>query len=137
MPKDIFYAILKLVSGEEILSKVCAFVEDDDVLVVLDYPIIVNIIMEPKNKVPIVKVVPWVALTTDTTFVIKRENIITMTEVKDKNIIKIHTQYVNDIDNTSSNSTIQPKTNYVRNINEARKSLEKIYKSEAAHTNFD
>ena len=32
MTTDIFYAIIKLVSGEELLSKVCAFVENENMI---------------------------------------------------------------------------------------------------------
>ena len=47
MTKDIFYAILKLVSGEEIISKVCAFIENEEILIVLDHPITVNMMRVP------------------------------------------------------------------------------------------
>ena len=34
-----FYAIIKLISGEEILSKVCPCDEDDRIVLILDNPI--------------------------------------------------------------------------------------------------
>lgn len=139
MTSDLFYAILKLVSGEELLAKVCAFIENDEVLVVLDNPITVNFINNPKTKNPMVKVNPWISLTTETTHIINRKNIITMTEVKDEQLVDIHERYVNEMTSTSNSmfgNSIK-STSHVVNINDARKSLEKLYKSQESPSNFE
>ena len=135
MIKDVFYAIVKLVSGEEILSKVCAFEEDDEILIVLDNPIIVNLMVNPKSKLPLVKVSPWINLSTDTTHIIRRNHVITMTEVKDENMVRIHNQYVNDLN--PSSKTSNSNRGSIININDARKSLEELYNSKESHSNFD
>lgn len=137
MTTDVFYAILKLVSGEELLAKVCAFEEEGEVFIVLDTPIIVNIMMNPKSKSPIVKVVPWVSLSTDNTHIIKREHVITMTEVKDASIVKIHNQYVNDISNIPNINSFSKNTDYVKSVIEAKRTLEELYNSKESHSNFE
>jgi hypothetical protein len=139
MTSDLFYAILKLVSGEEILAKVCAFIENDEVLVVLDNPITVNFIVNHKSKVPMVKVNPWITLTSDTTHIIKRKDIITMTEVKDEQLVDIHERYVEEISTTSKNvfDSLTRSIGQVVNINDARKALEELYKSQESHSSFE
>ena len=124
-----FYAVIKLVSGEEIFSKVCAFEENQEVLLVLDHPIFVETSFSQKLGVPIAKVNPWINLTDETTFIIKRNTIITMTESKDNMLIKMHNRYVKEQNKTSNQSQISPNMGYISSIAEARVSLEKLYLS--------
>ena len=124
-----FYAVLKLISGEEIFSKVCAFTEDDEVLVVLDNPIFVETTFIPKLNAPVVKVNPWISLTEETTFIIKRNMIITMNETKDSKLIKMHKRYTKEQNKITNQSTITSNMGYVSSIADARVSLEKLYRS--------
>jgi hypothetical protein len=124
-----FYAVLKLVSGEEIFSKVCAFEENDNVLIVLDNPIFVQTTFVPKLGVPVAKVNPWLNLTDDTTFIINREKIITMTEVTDNVMIRMHKRYVKEQNKSSNQTQISPNMGYISSISDARVSLEKLYNS--------
>jgi len=134
MTTDIFYAILKLVSGEEIISKVCAFIENDEVLIVLDSPIVVNMMQSLNIKVPLIKVEPWMSLTDSQTHIINRKNIITMNEIKDKSLIKIHQQYLRDKDKKTNETNITPGMGYISSIKTAREQLEKLYQSQDAHS---
>jgi len=137
MTNDIFYAIVKLVSGEELLSKVGSFLENDEVLVVLDHPIIVELLMNTRMKSPVVKVQPWIQLSTQTTYVINRDKILTMTEIKEPNLIEIHEKYVSGLNSTSKHSKISPEMGYVSSVKEARRTLEEIYQRKEANSNFD
>lgn len=143
MTNDVFYAILKLVSGEEILSKVCAFEENEDIMIVLDNPIIVNIFSNQSLKFPLIKVEPWVSLSNENIFIIKRSNVMTMTEVKDNNLIEIHEKYVKNIESEKQNLkdtkdiVINSNMGYVRKVNEAREIFERLYQSKETPTNFD
>lgn len=124
-----FYAVLKLISGEEIFSKVCAFVEEDEVLVVLDNPIFVETTFIPKLNAPVARVNPWISLTEETTFIIKRNMIITMTETKDSNLIKMHKRYIKEQNKITNQSTITSNMGYIASIADARVSLENLYRS--------
>ena len=124
-----FYAVIKLVSGEEIFSKVCAFEENDDVLLVLDHPVFVETTFVPKLGVPVAKVNPWINLTEETTFIINRDKVITMTEIKDGVMIKMHRRYVKEQNKSSNQTMITPNMGYISSISDARVSLEKIYNS--------
>jgi hypothetical protein len=130
-----FYATIKLVSGEEIFSNVCAFEENDNVLLVLNHPILVETVFVPKLGVPIAKVNPWLSLTTDTTFIIERSKIITMTEIKDPVMIKMHNRYVREQTKSTNKTEISPNMGYVSSIAEARVSLEKLYNSSTTSNN--
>jgi hypothetical protein len=124
-----FYALIKLVSGEEIFSKVCAFEENNEVLVVLDHPIFIEE-MGHSNKLnsPIIKINPWISSTEETTFIISRDKIIMMTEIKDDRYIKMFNRYIREKNKVSNQTKITPNMGYITSIAEARDSLEKIYK---------
>ena len=124
-----FYAVIKLVSGEEIFSKICAFDENNDVMLVLDHPVFVQTTFVPKLGVPVAKVHPWINLTDETTFIINRDKIITMTEVKDPVMIKMHRRYVREQNKSTNQTQISPNMGYVASIADARVSLEKLYRS--------
>ena len=127
-----FYAVIKLVSGEELFSKVCAFEENEEVLVVLDHPVFVETTFSQKLGAPIAKINPWINLTQETTFIINRDKMITMTEVKDNVLIKMHTRYIKEQNKSSNQTQISPNMGYITSIPEARVSLEKLYRSNSA-----
>lgn len=137
MTTDLFYAILKLVTGEEILAKVCAFIENDEILIVMDNPILVSLINSPSTKNPIVKVYPWMALSTETTHIIRRKDIVTMTEVKDLSIVKVHERYVNQMNSKDSVEPNVKPSSQIIHLDDARKMLEKLYKSQEPHSHPD
>ena len=137
MTNDIFYAILKLVSGEELISKVCAFIENNEVLIVLDSPIIVNIMNVPNIKTPLVKVEPWLSLSESETHIINRKYVITMNEIKDLSLIRIHQQYLHNTNKKTNQTNITPGMGYVSSIKDARISLEELYQSQDSHSKFE
>jgi hypothetical protein len=124
-----FYAILKLISGEEILSKVCPCDEDDRIILILDDPIIMESILIRKLEMTTIKVTPWIKFSSNRMFVMDMKNVITMTEVDDEDLIQIHQKYVREKNKKSNKTEITPKMGYLSSVDDARKSLEKIYKS--------
>ena len=124
-----FYAILKLISGEEILSKVCPCDEDDRIILILDDPIVMESILIRKLEITTIKVTPWIKFSNNRMFVMDIKNVITMTEVDDEDLIQIHQKYVREKNKKSNKTEITPKMGYLASVDDARKSLEKIYKS--------
>ncbi len=124
-----FYAIIKLVSGEEILSKVCPCDEDDRIILLLDNPITMESIVIRQLGITTIKVSPWIKFSDDSMFLVNMEKVITMTEIKDVDLINVHKKYVREKNKSSNKSVITPKMGYVSSISDARKSLEKIYRS--------
>ena len=84
-----FYAIIKLISGEEILSKVCPCDEDDRIVLILDNPITMESVTIRQLGISTIKVSPWIKFADDSMFIIDMEKVITITEITDEDLIKI------------------------------------------------
>jgi hypothetical protein len=126
-----FYAIIKLVSGEEILSLVMVDENDGDPVVVLQNPITMKSFYNQHGMH--IKVKPWIELSSDDFFIIKLDKIITMTETKDVKLINIYNDYIEEDDsielyNPSGKVKPSSKMGYISSVEEARKNLEKIFK---------
>ena len=87
------------------------------------------------------KVKSWIEMSSDDIFIIRPERIITMTETKDQKLIDIYNSYIEDEDDMDiytprKNSTDEPsgetkpcrKMGYLSSVEEARKTLENIFK---------
>ena len=148
---DEFYAIIKLTSGEEILSLISIDDNDNDPLIILQNPITIKL-LHSQHGIH-VKVKSWIEMSSDDIFIIKPEKVITMTETHDENLIEIYKNYLeDDMDvyspntkfKSSSNETtienapvgprgdIRPsrKMGYLSTVEDARKTLENIFKLE-------
>ena len=93
MIEDEFYATLKLNSGEEIYAKIAASEEEGRTMLILHSPIT---IVEVKQKGSMVgyKVEPWLKTTKDDMFIINMDNVITISESTDLEIISVYQQFV-------------------------------------------
>ncbi len=125
-----FYAILKLVSGEEIFSLIVVDNEnDDDTVIVLQNPVIMWSVVSPAGT--FVKVKPWMELPDEDIFIIRLDKVITMTESNDKKLINLYNHYINDEEPIyKENGLIKPnyEMGYISSVEEARKNLEKVFK---------
>jgi hypothetical protein len=125
-----FYSIIKLVSGEEVLSLISIDENDGDPLVILQNPICIKMIESSQGLY--VKVKSWMELSDDDFFIVRPDKIITMTETKDENLIEIYNNYIEDNDSIevhTPSGKVKPssKMGYVSSVEEARKSLENLY----------
>jgi hypothetical protein len=119
------------VSGEEILSIVSVDENDGDPIVVLQNPVIMELVN--RKDVSYVKVRPWMELPSDDFFMIKLDKIITMTETTDKKLIDVYTKYLNDDDSielykSSGEVKVSNEMGYISSVEDARKKLEELYK---------
>ena len=126
-----FYSIIKLVSGEEILSLVSIDENDGDPLVILQNPITMRMIESPHGIH--IKVKSWIELSSDEFFIVRPDKIITMTETKDDRLIEVYNSYIEDDDSIevhAPSGKIKPskKMGYVSSVEDARKKLEDIFK---------
>ena len=136
---DEFYAIIKMISGEEVLSLVMVDENDGDPILILQNPVVVK--MSESKHGSFIKVKPWVELSDDDFFIVRQDKIITMTETTDKKLINIYTQYITDssdedVDEFSQYGKVKPseKMGYISTVKEARKKLEDIFKLEVEDT---
>jgi hypothetical protein len=129
MIEDDFYATLKLKSGEEIFAKVASSEENEKILLIVTHPIIIS---EVKSRVGVVgyKMEPWLKTTTDDMFIVYMDDILTMSESSDIEMIMMYQSYVRQSGREKNN---QPKLNrrmgYLSSVNDAKEILEKIFKS--------
>jgi hypothetical protein len=134
-----FYAVLKLVSGEELFSQVCGVEENGRVLVILHHPIKIRSIEIPGSSIAMTKIYPWNELSTEDIFMIPREHIIFIQETEDKSLIKLHQRYLREISKQSqkisSHSKITPDMGYISSVKDAISYLEKIYEISSSSTN--
>ena len=130
MIEDDFYATLKFKSGEEIFAKVAASEEETRTMLLVSNPVIVN---EIKSKHGVVgyKVEPWLKTTSEDMFIIKLDDVLTMSESSDVEIIMMYQDYIRNGErqDTNGSSKLNRKMGYLSNVNDAKEILEKIYKS--------
>ena len=130
--EDDFYATVKLKSGEEIFAKVAASEEDDRTFVLVSYPIIVSEVKTRSGKQFGYKMEPWLKTTTDDMFILKLEDILTMSESSDIEMISMYQSYVRQTSKLAGNiskTKMSRKMGYISNVNDAKEILEKLYKN--------
>jgi hypothetical protein len=74
-----FYAVIKLVSGEEIFSLIDVDLEPEDPIIILQNPVKMKV--KVKGIMMQTQIEPWMQLPEDDIFMIRLSNVITMTEV--------------------------------------------------------
>jgi len=124
-----FYATLKLKTGEEIFAKVAASEEEDKTLLIITNPIIIK---EVKSKTGMVgyKIEPWLKTTTDDMFILNLEDVLTMSESSDIEMIMMYQSYARQSSkDTTNHSQINRRMGYIANVNDAKEILEKLYKN--------
>jgi hypothetical protein len=126
-----FYATLKLISGEEVVAKVCYLPEEDKLI--LDRPLMVETAKQKKGQLEITgfALKEWISATFDEMFIIKRDHIMTMTEL-DETIEEFYLKTVKKLEGAKSlagrGNKLPRRAGYLGSINEMKKSLEDIYK---------
>tara|TARA_R100000654_G_scaffold24440_1_gene47304 strand:+ start:800 stop:1222 length:423 start_codon:yes stop_codon:yes gene_type:complete len=127
-----FIAVIKLVSGEEVLASVCIDETGEEPIIIAHHPVTMKMI----NNGLYVKIKPWMELADDDMFVFRPDKIITMTEIKDQKVIKIYERYVEeesgdfDVNKLQAGGEVKPdqKMGYVSSVEDARKKLEEDWK---------
>ena len=125
MIEDDFFSTVKLKSGEEIFAKVAASEEDGRTMLLITNPIVVN---EIKGKMGTVgyKVEPWLKTTTEDMFIINLDDVLTMSESNDIEMIMMYQNYVRS-SKKDTNTKINRRMGYVGNVHDTKELLEKIF----------
>ena len=125
MIEDDFFSTVKLKSGEEIFAKVAASEEDGRTMLLITNPIVVN---EIKGKMGTVgyKVEPWLKTTTEDMFIINLDDVLTMSESNDIEMIMMYQNYVRS-SKKDTNTKINRRMGYVGNVHNTKELLEKIF----------
>jgi hypothetical protein len=120
-----FYASIKLISGEEIFSLVCPSYEEEDTFLILDNPVLIETIESRKGNIVGYKIKPWLNIPDDEMFIVNLNKVITMTEIKSNQIIKIYKRYLNQ----NLSVDMDRKMGFISKVDEARVFLENIYRT--------
>ena len=129
MIEEDFYSTIKLKTGEEIFAKVAASEEDDRTILIISNPIIVS---EIKSRHGIVgyKIEPWLKTTSEDMFIINLDDVLTMSESSDIEMIMMYQNYMRQSSKEKNNhSQINRRMGYFANVNDAKEILEKLYKN--------
>ena len=127
MIEDDFYATVKFKSGEEIFAKVAATEEEDRTMLLVSNPIIVQEIKSRSGAVGY-KIEPWLKTTTEDMFVVKLDDILTMSESSDIEMIMMYQDYIRSSNREDNNqSNISRNMGYLGNVNDTKELLEKIF----------
>ena len=129
MIEDDFYATIKFKSGEEIFCRVAPSEEEDRTFLILSNPVIVSEI-KGRNGIIGYKVEPWLKTSTEDMLIVNMQDVLTMSESSDVEMIMTHQSYVRQTDGSRENEyKLNRKMGYLGNVNDTKEILEKIFKS--------
>ena len=126
--EDDFYATIKLKSGEEVFARVAASEEEDRTMLIVHTPVTVS---EIKNKNGLIgyKVEPWLKTTRDDMFIIDMNNVITLSESNDMEMIIMYQHFLKDAQREMHHQhKLNRRMGYISNVRDAKENLEKIFK---------
>jgi hypothetical protein len=123
-----FYATIKLVSGEELVSKVCYLADEDSLL--LEQPLLVDKVTQKKSGRVIegFSLREWIASTYDDMFIIEMSQVMTISEL-DKRIEAYYVLSVNSPDEVTpdSKNNLSKEMGYLGSVEETKKKLESLF----------
>ena len=128
--EDEFYATVKLLSGEELVAKVCYLPDEDKII--LDRPLVVENARQRKGQVEVsgFQLKEWVSATFDNMFVVKRDHIMTMIEIEG-DIVDFYEKTLVRMESGKSlagrGNKLPRGSGYLGSVKEMKKTLEDIY----------
>jgi hypothetical protein len=129
-----FPATIKLTTGEEIFAIV---LPEKDFLMLYE-PVIITEIKTMNGEYGY-KIEPWLKTASDDMFIVNRNNIITLSECKDKDIINYHLKFIakkNMVGYVDPyEEKLSKKQGYVSNVNIMRNKLEQLLNSSPSENN--
>ena len=129
MTEDDFYATLKFKNGEEIFAKVAPTEEEERTLLLISHPITIAEI-KVRNGIAGYKVEPWLKTSNEDLFIINLNDILTMSESNDVEMIHMYQSFVRDSTNEKKDhTTMSRKMGYLGNVTDTKEILEKIFKN--------
>jgi hypothetical protein len=125
-----FYATIKLISGEEVVAKICYLPDEDKVL--LERPLQVELAKQKKGQLEVSGFTfkEWVTATFDDMFIIRRDHILTISEL-DEEIQSFYEKILNKLEGgrqlTGRGSKLSRSSGYLGSVHEVKKTLEDIF----------
>ena len=125
-----FYATIKLISGEELVSKVCYLSEEDKIM--LERPLIVENAKQRKGQLEVTgfALKEWISATFDNMFVINRDHVLTIIEIEGE-IVDFYEKTLLRMETGKSiagrGNKIPRGSGYLGSVKEMKKSLEDLF----------
>lgn len=129
-----FYATIKLKNGEEIFTRIAVTDEEENSLLIHS-PVKVSEIKHKSGQSSGYKLESWIKTADDDMFIIRMEDVLTMSETKDLKMIMMHQSFVNRFSRLRDQKdgfTPNKNPGYISNVNDARDLLEKIFKQKSS-----
>ena len=127
--KEEFHGVVKLITGEEIFALISIEETDHEPIIMLQSPVIMKMLSNGVGQY--VKIRPWLELPDEDLYLIKPDKIITMSEVKDKQVIHFYERYLNDEEVEivfDGQVNLSDQIGYISTVEKSRKLLEELYK---------
>ena len=132
-PYDEFVASIKLVTGEEILTKVIVNNDNAEETVIIDNPVVCQEVRSMGANIPLgYKFEPWMKMSEEDVFIIHMTSIITMTEIKDKNVIVTYNEIIKQGFKPSGDPNLTREMGAIGSVKDCRDMIEKLYRGEDA-----
>ena len=126
-----FYAVIKLISGEEIFSIVCPSEEDEKTMLILNNPVTIEVIVMKQIGMQGYKIDPWLKFADDDTFLLDMDKVLTISEVRDQETIDMYHKFIKQQQNKNSKTSLSAEMGYLSSVSEARKRFEKLYRGQS------
>ena len=126
-----FYATVKLLTGEELVAKVCYLSDEDKVI--LENPLVVENAKQRKGHIEVsgFALKEWISATFDNMFIVKRDHVLTMVEIEGE-LVDFYEKTLNKLESGKSlagrGNKLPRGSGYLGSVNETRKFLEKVFK---------
>ena len=130
MMEEDFYAVIKLISGEEIFSIVCPSEEEGRTMLILNNPVTIEVIVMKQIGMQGYKIDPWLKFADDDTFLLDMDKVLTISEVRDSETIEMYHKFLKQQENKNSKNPLTPEMGYLSSVSEARKRFEKLYRGQ-------
>ena len=124
MPEEEFLGALKMISGEEVLSKVTSINDENGHYLVLESPILVEEVTVADRVGA--KVSPWMKFSKERSFIVPMDKVITVVEV-DAEVEAFYEMSIQKID-PEKEKTPPRNQGRVGSVEESRAILESIFK---------
>ena len=126
-----FYGVIKLITGEEIFALIS--VEENDhgnPVVMVQTPVVMKVLSHAHGQY--VKIKPWLELADEDMYLINYDRVITMTQVKDSDLIGFYERYLKDDEvdiELDGKVKLHKNMGFISTVDDARKKLEDIFKN--------
>ena len=127
------FAIIKLVSGEEIFAQVEEFYDEHTKSLLLVDPCVMKEIPSRRNGASIFKVDAWMKLSNDSIYCLELKHVMFYERCNDPHLIRTYRKWTRAINNepeetVKSKVGVSTSMGYISSVEITRETLEKLYK---------